>query len=94
MSLFITNIKSLYGVLSPDITVKRGAQMADFASIDNAYLFVENGLIKEFGSMTDLEKSPNFQTIIPSNQINAEGKIVLPSFVDSHTHLVFARHRE
>lgn len=94
MSLFITNIKSLYGVLSPDITVKRGSEMADFASIDNAYLFIENGLIKEFGAMDDLEKSPNFQIITSSNKINAEGKLVLPSFVDSHTHLVFARSRE
>lgn len=84
----------MYGVLSPDITVKRGSEMADFASIDNAYLFIENGLIKEFGAMGDLEKSPNFQTITSSNQINAEGKLVLPSFVDSHTHLVFARSRE
>ena len=68
--------------------------MADFAHISHAYLLAENGLIKEFGAMADLEKSPNYQTIKASNEVNAEGKIVLPTFVDSHTHLVFARSRE
>ncbi|MGV3596345.1 MAG: imidazolonepropionase [Bacteroidota bacterium] len=94
MSFLITHIKSLYGVLSPDITVKRGAEMAGFAHIDNAYLLIENGIIKEFGAMTDLEKSSTLQIINSSNQINAEGRLVLPAFVDSHTHIVFARSRE
>ncbi|KAB2918243.1 MAG: imidazolonepropionase [Bacteroidetes bacterium] len=94
MPLLITHIKSLYGVLSPDVTVKRGAAMADFAHIDNAYLLIENGIIKEFGEMAELEKSSNSQIINSSNQINAEGRLVLPTFVDSHTHIVFARTRE
>ncbi len=68
--------------------------MADFAHIDNAYLLVEDGIIKEFGAMADLEQSPNAQIISSSNQINAEGRLVLPTFVDSHTHIVFARTRE
>lgn len=68
--------------------------MAGFAHIDNAYLFIENDRIKEFGAMTDLEKSSNHQIINSSNQINAEGRLVLPTFVDSHTHIVFARSRE
>lgn len=93
-SLLITHIKSLYGVLSPEITVKRGAAMADFAHIDNAYLLVDNGIIKEFGAMAELEKSSNSQIINASTQINAEGRLVLPTFVDSHTHIVFARTRE
>lgn len=93
-SLLITHIKSLYGVLAPDVTVKRGADMADFAHIDNSYLLIENGIIKEFGEMAELEKSSNSQIIKSSNQINAEGRLVLPTFVDSHTHIVFARSRE
>lgn len=93
-SLLITHIKSLYGVLSPDVTVKRGADMADFAHIDNSYLLIENGIIKELGEMAELEKSSNSQIINSSNQINAEGRLVLPTFVDSHTHIVFARTRE
>lgn len=94
MSLLITNIKSLYGVLSPEILLKKGKEMADFAKIDNAYLLVENDVIKEYGAMADLGKSPNQQIITSANQINAEGKMVLPTFVDSHTHLVFAKSRE
>ncbi len=91
MALLITNIKSLYGVLDNSISLKRGTEMADFAKIDNAYLFVEDGLIKEFGKMDEIPQSLNQQV---SQSINAEGKIVLPSFVDSHTHLVFAKSRE
>lgn len=68
--------------------------MAGFAHIDNAYLLIDNGIIKEFGAMTDLEKSSTLQIINSSNQINAEGRLVLPAFVDSHTHIVFARSRE
>lgn len=65
--------------------------MADFAGIDNAYLYIEDGLIKEFGQMETLSN----QLISSSaNQISALGKLVLPTFVDSHTHLVFARTRE
>lgn len=94
MATLITNIKSLYGVLDKSITLKRGAEMADFAKIDNAYLLVEDRKIKEFGAMADLEKSPNLQICKSANQIEAKGKIVLPSFVDSHTHIVFAKSRE
>lgn len=87
MATLITNIKSLYGVLDKSITLKRGAEMADFAKIDNAYLLTENGLIKEFGKMSNAPSSSE-------KTINAKGKIVLPSFVDSHTHIVFAKSRE
>jgi imidazolonepropionase len=91
MALLITNIKSLYGVLDNGISLKCGTEMADFAKIDNAYLLVEDGLIKEFGKMDEIPQTLNQQI---SQSINAEGKIVLPSFVDSHTHLVFAKSRE
>ena len=87
MATLITNIKSLYGVLDKNITLKRGAEMADFAKIDNAYLLVEDRLIKEFGEMSNAPSSSE-------KTINAKGKIVLPSFVDSHTHIVFAKSRE
>lgn len=87
MATLITNIKSLYGVLDKSITLKRGAEMADFAKIDNAYLLVEDGLIKEFGEMSNAPASAG-------KTMDAKGKIVLPSFVDSHTHIVFAKSRE
>lgn len=92
--LLITNIKTLYGVLASNITLKRGNQMANFEGIDNAYLFIDNGEIKEWGTMGELEKSTNFQIFKSLTPLNAVGKLILPAFVDSHTHLVFARTRE
>ena len=61
--------------------------MSTWNSIPMAYLLVEEGIIKAFGPMADA----------PSNAdeiVDATGKYLLPSFVDSHTHLVFAGSRE
>lgn len=63
--------------------------MSKINSIKNAYLEVEDGYIKDFGSMDEC----------PNNQLetrNMNGKWVMPGFVDSHTHMVFAgpRHNE
>ncbi len=58
-------------------------------SIVNAYLLVENGIISAFGPMAECPESPH-------KSRNMEGKWVMPGFVDSHTHMVFAssRHNE
>lgn len=62
--------------------------MADFNSIPDAYVLIENGRIKAYGSAAG-NTLPQADTII-----DAKGGMVLPSFVDSHTHIVFARSRE
>lgn len=85
----LTNIGELYGILDAGITVLKGADMSKINSIKNAYLEVEDGYIKDFGSMDEC----------PNNQLetrNMNGKWVMPGFVDSHTHMVFAgpRHNE
>ena len=86
-SLLITDIKELNLCKISSKQALRGQQMANWTSIENAYLFIENGLISNFGPMAE---APN----AASEVISAENKIVLPSFVDSHTHLVFAGSRE
>ncbi len=61
--------------------------MSDLAIIENAALVIENGIITFFGKMQD----------IPSNnytEIDCSDKVVMPGFVDSHTHLLFAGSRE
>lgn len=58
-------------------------------SIHNAWLLMEDEDIAGFGSMSDLNTKN-----IPANRIDATGKIVLPAWCDSHTHLVFAGSRE
>jgi imidazolonepropionase len=61
--------------------------MSTWDSIPMAYLLVEEGIIKAFGPMAD---APS----IADEVVDATGKYLLPSFVDSHTHLVFAGSRE
>ena len=62
--------------------------MAILPSIKNAFLLIEDDAIAAFGSMENCPK------INPEKTIDATGKIVLPSWCDSHTHLVYAGNRE
>jgi imidazolonepropionase len=89
--LLIQNIKSLYGIIDDaSIQIKKGKHMADFGVIHQAWLLCEGKNIKAYGSMQNLPKNlpPQIETI------DAHGRLVLPCFVDSHTHLVFAQWRE
>lgn len=63
--------------------------MSKVASIKNAWLWVEDGLIKDFG---DMSSCPDIMV----EKKDIKGKWLMPGFVDSHTHLVFAgpRHNE
>jgi len=63
--------------------------MGNLPELENAYLVITNGLISDFGLMDNLPSD-----LIASTTLNASGRLVLPSFVDSHTHLVFADTRE
>ena len=88
MTTLIINIKELLQVRDSSILKVSGAEMAILPTIKNAYLVIENGLISDFGLMNDL---PN---INPEKCIDADGKMVLPSWCDSHTHIVYAGNRE
>ena len=89
MRLLISNIKQLHQVETgaPRLRVA-GKDMAVMPYIDNAWLLVENGLIHSFGEMTSLPETNADETI------DATGKMVLPAWCDSHTHLVFAAPRD
>ena len=82
----------LAGILDKKILLKKGAEMGVLDVIENAYLIIENDCIFGFGKMEDL--SEGLQDINISHKINANNGMVLPAFVDSHTHLVFANWRE
>jgi imidazolonepropionase len=88
--MLITNIKGLVGVHPKEKLVLRGSEMANLPLLENAWLLLENGLIKDFGLMSEL---PSHISNLAS-QISAEGKFVCPSWCDSHTHIVFAAPRE
>jgi imidazolonepropionase len=70
--------------------VLRGKELSLMPSIINAFLVVENGRIAQFGRMEELRhKASDFNL-----HVNANSGWVLPSWCDSHTHLVFAGSRE
>lgn len=89
--VLIKNIKALVQV--GENLPKRvcGAQMAEVPMLENAYLAIEDNTIVDYGTMEDWGGISDWRGV---EVIDAEGKYVLPAFVDSHTHLVFARSRE
>lgn len=90
-TILIKHIKTLYGIID-DVTVvkKSGKEMAELTHINDAFLLLKNGLIADFGHSSTIENlAPMADEII-----DASGKMVLPSFIDSHTHIVFAKSRE
>jgi imidazolonepropionase len=88
MTTLIINIKELLQIREPHIQKVSGAEMAILPSIKNAYLLLENDLISDFGLMENCPK------INANKTIDASGKIVLPTWCDSHTHIVYAGNRE
>jgi len=82
------NIGQLYQVRAAEIKILRGALMAEVPSIENSFLRINNGLIEDFGPMEE------FSLVEGEEQIDLEGRMVTPTFVDSHTHLVFAADRD
>ncbi len=88
MITLITNIKEMLQVRETSIAKVSGAEMAELPTIKNAFLILENDLIADFGSMENLPK------INADKTIDATGKVVLPSWCDSHTHIVYAGNRE
>jgi len=88
----ISNIKSIVGILDKNILLKKGAEMGVLNAIENAFLIIENDCIFSFGKMEDVSNA--VQNITITKEINANYGMLLPAFVDSHTHIVFAKWRE
>ncbi|MBS1637882.1 MAG: imidazolonepropionase [Bacteroidetes bacterium] len=89
--LLIKNIKTLVQVREEAIEKVSGKDMAVLPCIHNAWLAVDNGLIADFGSMDDFPGITDWKNL---QVIDATGKIVMPCYVDSHTHIVYAGNRE
>ncbi len=87
--LLIKNIKQLVQVEEEPRRWVAGKDMASLNILENAFLFIREGKIADFGTMEQLK--PEY---LSGEIINATGKLVLPSFCDSHTHLVYAGSRE
>ncbi len=85
--IVITNIKGLVQVRSSTPEFVAGQAMAQLPVLSDSYLRIKNGLIDSFGPMSEYRETDEYT-------IDATGCFVFPSFVDSHTHLVFAATRE
>ena len=88
MTTLITNIKELLQVRETAIDKVSGKEMATLPTIKNAFLLLENDTIAAFGTME------NCPSIHVDKTIDASGKIILPAWCDSHTHIVYAGNRE
>ena len=89
MKLLVKNIATLAGVDRQGLLRRQGRQMSELNVINDAYLLVEDGVIADFGREADL--------VMPEGEVSvtdAEGGTVLPSWCDSHTHIVYAGSRE
>ncbi|MDM1354832.1 imidazolonepropionase [Myroides marinus] len=89
MKLLIKNIKEILQVRENAISIVAGNEMKVLPKLDNAYILIENDLIADYGTM---DNCPTDSTV--GQIIDATGKTVLPTWVDSHTHLVYAGNRE
>ena len=96
MSLFVKNIKKLVGVRqeAPQSPLK-GKEMETLPCLDNAWLLTEGDRIKAFGEMSGTApETIGAMEDGADGVIDAAGRMVFPSYCDSHTHLVYAGSRE
>src|SRR5690554_6552409 len=85
--MLIKNIKQLVQIRTLSKPLK-GSDMQNIPTIDNAWLHIKGDKIEAFGKM---DNCPEFND---EQIIDASGKLVLPAYIDSHTHLVYAAPRE
>lgn len=90
MRTLIKNIGTIYGILPEGVMKKEGTEMNEVLSMDNAHITVSEGKIESFGKMEEMPTdSEGYDEVI-----DAGGGFVMPSFCDSHTHIVYAGCRD
>jgi len=88
MKVLFRNIKQLLQIREPGINMVSGKEMNELPTLSNAYLITENETITDFGPMNEIPE------VSADIVIDASGKLLLPTWCDSHTHLVYAGNRE
>ncbi len=91
--ILIKNIKELVGIDDGKRLLAKGKEMGKLETLKNAWLFISDEKIAAFGTMND-KKYIDLTKDDSTEIIDASGKMVFPSFVDSHTHLVYPASRE
>ena len=90
--MLIINIKELVGIVEDGSLMKAGAAMSEVNRIENAFLYIKGKKIADYGKMD----SPEYQQYLQKERkvVDAKGGLVMPTFCDSHTHIVYANSRE
>ena len=86
--ILLINIKKLLQIRSIETSYVSGKEMNIIPSIKSAYLLINNGIIEKFGEMKNSPKDFDKFTVI-----DCKDKMVLPSWCDSHSHIVFSGNR-
>lgn len=89
MRHLVKNIGTLAGILEDGSLRKEGTAMDAVGTIENAYLTIEDGKIAGYGPSEEMPDENAFDTVT-----DAGGGFVLPSFCDSHSHVVYAGSRD
>ncbi|MBW7867380.1 MAG: imidazolonepropionase [Brumimicrobium sp.] len=89
--ILIKNIKGLFQAGENISSYKKGKEMDEGNILEDAYLAIEDGEIIAYDTMDNWEGILDWRDL---KVIDADGKYVLPTFCDSHTHAVFAATRE
>ena len=90
MRTLIKNIGTIYGILPEGVMKKEGTEINEVLSMDNAHITVSDGKIESFGKMEEIStEGEGYDEVI-----DAGGGFVMPSFCDSHTHIVYAGCRD
>ena len=89
--ILIKNIKGLVQAGEQIPSVRKGAEMKHLDVLEDAYLALEDGEVIAYGKMTEWEGILDWRDV---EVVDADGCYVLPAFVDSHTHTIFAKTRE
>ena len=102
--MIIKNIGELVGIVPEGVPRKQGAEMAETGVLKDAWIAIEDGKIAGFGKMADLVGHDDSNVIpgsdhsvIPGSDresLDAQGGMVMPTFCDSHTHIVYAGIRD
>ncbi|MDX5404219.1 MAG: imidazolonepropionase [Bacteroidota bacterium] len=91
MKKLITNIKQLIGIENEERLKLTGKDMGKVSIIENAFIEIRDGIIHDFGPMSSLQPQDVADV---SEIISAQDRLIMPTFADSHTHLVFAGPRQ
>ncbi|PLX10552.1 MAG: imidazolonepropionase [Marinilabiliales bacterium] len=94
MSIIIKNIKQLLQIDNESRLLVKGSDMKHIDLIEDAWLLVQGEKIEDFGSMSDFNENDILKNNPDIDIIDAKGKMLMPAFVDSHTHLVYPASRE